>query len=150
MTPALSVYLDALRFTAAMVVFLAHASYARLTGGVLPGFGLLADDAVMAFFVLSGFVIAWTAEKKKHAGLGEYASARLARLYSVAIPALLLTVVVDPIGLRFAPEIYPPNVYEGDVPLLRLGAALIFCNELWFATIRPFSNGPFWSLGYEV
>lgn len=26
---------------------------------------------------------------------------------------------------------------------------MFFVNELWFFSIRPFSNGPFWSIGYE-
>ena len=29
-------------------------------------------------------------------------------------------------------------------------AAATFTNEIWFSSIRPFSNGPFWSLGYEA
>lgn len=144
----LSIYLDALRFGAALVVFLAHASYVRLTGGVLPEFGLLADDAVMAFFVLSGFVIAFTAENKDR-NLDDYARARLARLYSVAAPALLLTIITDQIGILIAPAMYQEPWYQDSFPVLRLVSALMLTHEIWFASIRPFSNGPYWSIGYE-
>ena len=55
-----SVYLDLLRFLAAAVVFAGHAYPQRLTGGVpaLWRFWSFGNDAVMVFFVLSGFVIA--------------------------------------------------------------------------------------------
>lgn len=148
MNRALSVYLDLLRFMAAMVVFLQHAAAERVTGGVMPHFGYLGGDAVMAFFVLSGFVIAYTTDAK-NAGLGDYAAARLARLYSVVVLALLLTILLDQIGLRAAPEIYNFKVYADDAPLLRLGAALLFSTELWFVSIRTFSNPAYWSVSYE-
>lgn len=38
---------------------------------------------------------------------------------------------------------------ESDRPAWRLLINLFFANELWFTSVRPFSNGPFWSLGYE-
>jgi peptidoglycan/LPS O-acetylase OafA/YrhL len=53
-TPALSLYLDALRFGAALTVFLSHYGTGRISGGL---FWHLADygrSAVLVFFVLSG------------------------------------------------------------------------------------------------
>ena len=32
----------------------------------------------------------------------------------------------------------------------RLLSSLAFTNELWFVSIQAFSNGPYWSLNYEV
>ena len=51
----------------------------------------------MVFFVLSGFVIAYVSEQKEHT-LREYSISRLARLWSVAVPALILTIALDQLG----------------------------------------------------
>ena len=146
----LSIYLDFVRFMTALTVFVVHANYQRFTGG-LPVLGHLKDlgnDAVMVFFVLSGFVIAHVAAKKE-ATWQEYAASRLARLYSVVVPALILTLTLDAAGSMLDPSLYSGRWYEYDQPLQRVLAGLTFSNELWFSYTRPFSNGPFWSLGYE-
>jgi peptidoglycan/LPS O-acetylase OafA/YrhL len=147
---SLSTYLDAMRFTAAMVVFVSHVALPRLTGDLLPLGSLieLADSAVIAFFVLSGFVISYAAQTRDR-NFGEYALSRLARLYSVAVPALLLTVVADAIGRHLDPALYAGWWSHGGHPVVRIFACLLFANELWFESIRPFSDGPYWSLGYE-
>ena len=150
MRPTMSVYLDLFRFTAAAIVFFGHAYPQRLTGG-LPAmwrFGTLGNDAVMAFFVLSGFVIAYVADQKERT-LASYSISRFARLYSVAVPALALTVVADAAGSRLSPALYDASWFATDNPLWRVAANLLFVNELWFTSVRPFSNVPFWSLGYE-
>lgn len=145
-----SVYLDLVRFLAATVVFVGHAYPQRLTGGVpaLWRFGSVGNDAVMVFFVLSGFVIAYVADRKEHT-LKDYSISRFARLYSVVVPALVLTVIADAIGSRLSPGLYDGNWFAVDRPLWRIAANLLFVNELWFTSVRPFSNVPFWSLGYE-
>lgn len=150
MNNATSLYLDLIRFLAAMTIFVVHASYARFAGSI-PLLWRLADkgnDAVMVFFVLSGFVIAYVADQKETT-LKAYCISRLCRLYSVAAPALLLTVILDSLGSRMAPELYDGWWFRADFPIWRVLANLCFVNELWFTSIRPFSNGPFWSLGYE-
>lgn len=150
MSQGLSLYLDAARFLAAMAVFLEHANFDRITGG-LPVLWRLADfgsDAVLVFFVLSGFVIAHVAQHKEHRA-SDFVIARMARLWSVAVPALLLTAVLDPLGAALSPATYDGWWYQPDQPVLRLLASALFVNELWFTSIRPLSNGPFWSLCYE-
>ncbi len=55
-----SIYLDLIRFCAAAIVFIVHANYDRFTGGGLPLLWRLQDlgnDAVMVFFVLSGYML---------------------------------------------------------------------------------------------
>lgn len=145
-----SIYLDLVRFLAAVTVFLVHANYERFTGGLpfLWRFGNLGNDAVMVFFVLSGFVIAYVYDQKERTPKDYFAS-RFSRLYSVAIPALILTLILDYFGSRLNPSLYSGTWFESDAPGWRLLANLFFVNELWFSSIRPFSNGPFWSLGYE-
>ncbi|MEK8034847.1 acyltransferase [Ideonella sp. DXS29W] len=147
----LSIYLDLVRFLAALMVFVVHANYERFTGGipVLWHFKDLGNDAVMVFFVLSGFVIAYVADQKERT-IEEYAASRFARLYSVVVPALILTMLLDAAGSVLEPSLYSGRWYEYDDPLVRILASLSFTNELWFSYTRPFSNGPFWSLGYEA
>lgn len=150
MQKLLSVYLDLLRFTAAMLVFIVHANYDRFTGG-LPGLwrvGTLGNDAVMIFFVLSGFVIAYVSETREKNG-ALYFTARISRLWSIAIPALLLTITLDYTGKWLAPEMYNGDWFQDSNPAFRVIANIFFINELWFWSIRPFSNGPYWSIGYE-
>ena len=53
----------------------------------------LAHTAVIVFFVLSGFVISWAAERDGTAR--EYILNRASRIYSVALPALALTWLTD-------------------------------------------------------
>jgi peptidoglycan/LPS O-acetylase OafA/YrhL len=150
MHPATSVHLDLLRIAAAMVVFAVHAYPVRLTGGI-PGLwrvGGLGNDAVMVFFVLSGFLMAYVV-RTRESELADYAASRLARLYSVVLPAIVLTVFADLLGSRLAPELYPPQWFATDEPVWRILANLFFINQLWFSSVRLFSNVPFWSLGYE-
>ncbi|KQP36247.1 acyltransferase [Pseudorhodoferax sp. Leaf274] len=150
MSRGLSVYLDLLRFLAALAVFMLHASFERFSGG-LPffwRFAVFGNDAVMLFFVLSGFVIAHVATREAASARG-YAAARLARLWSVCVPALLLTMLVDGIGIQLAPTLYDFPWYEHSHPVARAVASLLFLNELWFWSLHPFSNTPYWSVGYE-
>jgi peptidoglycan/LPS O-acetylase OafA/YrhL len=141
-----SAYLDLVRFLAALVVLIVHIHYI-LPGGVpfLWRFAGLGGEAVFVFFVLSGFVIAFVAETKESA-FKDYLVSRLARLYSVAAPALVLTLTLDYFGARIDPAPYAGLL---DSPIWRFVANFFFLNEIWFSSVRPFSNIPFWSLGYE-
>ena len=148
MSRAISIYLDLMRATAALLVVLFHASFERLGGAWLqPAFGRTGTPGVIMFFVLSGFVIAWTAATRER-DFQVYIVNRLARLWSVAIPALLLTAVVDAFGRATFPSIYP-TFYLVSYPIERLAIASMFLNQIWFLNVQPLSNGPFWSLCYE-
>jgi peptidoglycan/LPS O-acetylase OafA/YrhL len=96
-----STFLDLLRFTAAAIVFLGHLSDASLGGESLRFFLPLAKSAVIAFFVLSGYVVSWAATQE--GGASDYAINRMARIYSVAVPALLLTWAIDLVLLAYHP-----------------------------------------------
>lgn len=146
MSRAMSVYLDLLRFLAAVAVFFHHLP--RVTpGDDYQLFASHGDDAVMVFFVLSGFVIAYVTEHKERDPVN-YMASRFARLWSVAIPALLLTLIFDFIGRRAGTALYE-GWYVDSLPLVRLAASLTFTNQLWSFDIRPFGNPPYWSISYE-
>lgn len=143
-----SIYLDAVRLSAALLVVLTHLAYPRFSGGLLLPLRTFGNDAVMVFFVLSGYVIAYTAATRDR-DLGTYALNRCARLYSVALPAVLVTWGLDQIGQWLDPALYEGFWYQASDPWQRVLAALTFTNEMWFQSLRLFTNGPYWSLGYE-
>jgi len=131
-----------LRFSAAFYLLLAHAS--RTDFSTLPA--LIGHEAVIVFFVLSGYVIALTTERKDKT-LRQYTIARLSRLYSVVIPSLVLTYTADCIGVAFNPHVYA-GVPEDQIAT-RLLAAITYTSQIWFLDISIFSNTPYWSLPYE-
>jgi peptidoglycan/LPS O-acetylase OafA/YrhL len=145
---ALSVYLDALRFGAAFMVFLSHYSAGRYSGGLFWQFMGYGRTSVLVFFVLSGFVIAWVSEIHE-SNLHQYAVSRIARLYSVMIPAFVLTAVLDHIGFTVDPSLYP-SITGSTHPLLGYVLSMVFLGESWTLTMLPGSNIPFWSLNYEA
>jgi peptidoglycan/LPS O-acetylase OafA/YrhL len=148
-SPAFSLYLDVVRLYAAVMVFLVHAAYPRFAGewiGFPPHYG---NDALTVFFVLSGYVIAFTADTKDRTPRA-YALSRATRIYSVVIPAVALTWGLDTLGQHLAPAMYAGWWFAGDWPLWRAFAALAFLAELWGQSVRLFSNGPYWSICYEV
>jgi len=146
--PTLSIYLDLLRLAAALAVFFGHLfTNARWTGFHNDHLSIQ-NDAVICFFVLSGLVIGFAAQEKEH-DLGTFLRARLARLWSVAIPALLLTPLLDWIGQSVNPAAY-------SVPMRGFGEVLgqgfvssLFLNEAHDWSVIPGSNLPYWSLSYE-
>lgn len=147
MSSALSVYLDLLRLGAALLVFVHHAAYPRLGGQWLSALGGLGHDAVVVFFVLSGFVIAQVTGSSERSGR-TYTINRLSRLWSVAVPAVLLTALADTAGIRWYPALYEAQAEPASLShaLLTLG----FVNEFWMHLQHPGSNLPFWSLSYEA
>lgn len=142
MGKTLSTYLDLLRFLSAVAVFLHHLAPHSGRYEIFQRYG---DDAVMVFFVLSGFVIAHvTAEKESDAIT--YSASRIARLYSVAVPVLLLTLIFDFVGRSFGGPYVEGHDSNG---WLRMAISLTFTNQLWGIDIKPWSNSPYWSISYE-
>lgn len=143
-----SLYLDIIRFLAAILVVISHANVRYLSSEILPlsSHGHL---AVIIFFVLSGYVITYIVDVKENR-FSLYWSSRLSRIYSVALPVILLTPLLDYFGRSFAemPVIYA-NSASSTWPI-RIFASLFFLNETWFNSIMSFSNTPFWSLCYEM
>src|SRR5215470_424700 len=151
MTNALSLYLDALRFGAAFMVFLAHYSVQRISGGLFWPWFAYGHTAVLFFFVLSGFVIAWVTETRERS-LGQYVLSRAARLYSVIVPAFIITAVVNSIGEAVDPQLYEAAVRSDSTshPVLGYALSAVFLGQSWTLELLPGSNVPFWSLDYEA
>jgi len=150
MQPKFSAYLDIVRFLAALAVFLGHAAGTYWTQGFLWQLGPYGDTCVVIFFVLSGYVIAYVADHKE-GNWWTYGANRIARLWSVVIPALALTFVIDAIGVRMAPALYIDQPwFNGDHLGLRYLASFFLVHETWHLGYAPGINQPFWSLGYEA
>jgi peptidoglycan/LPS O-acetylase OafA/YrhL len=145
MNKSFSIYLDLIRFTAACLVYLYHSNQRWLTESILPAsnFG---HSSVIVFFVLSGFVIAYISDTREKT-FPAYAASRISRVYSVALPAVFLTIALDAMGRHLFPAAYG---YPFDNFLLRGAASLLMLNEVWFVSITSFSNVPYWSIGYEM
>lgn len=141
LSPAFSVYLDAFRFAAALgVVFVHLAQYGWISGSTGVG------RSSMVLFVLSGFVITYTAHVKDR-NLKDYAIARLTRLYSVVIPTLILS---------FALTLWLSSMAGTELPYqtkkfyIYFPLHMLFAGELWKLSEVPPALAPFWSLGYEA
>lgn len=151
MTEAFSVWLDLLRCMAALIVLVAHAANYRFTDGALfvVRTWTLAPDAVIVFFVLSGLVIARAAGRD--GTLARFVFNRMTRLWSVVVPALILTLILDRIGLAIDTSAYRAPYYI-EQPLWEvLLRGLSFTHE-WGgarAAVPLGSNAPLWSLSYE-
>jgi len=124
--------------------------------------GGLGHQAVIAFFALSGYLVGGKALRDMQTGrwsLSDYLTARLARLWVVVIPALLLTLALDKVGSALGGG----AGYEGQLAsLLSSGPsestpadhsiATFFANVAFLQTIATpvyGSNGPLWSLANE-
>ena len=114
----------------------------------------LGNQAVVVFFVLSGYLIGGRLVAQRDAiPLADYLCKRTARIYVVLVPALALTAVCDLIGSRLNPHLYSSawSINFADVAA-NWNASTLLCNlaNLQDQFCKPFgSNGPLWSLGYE-
>lgn len=146
MNPSFSLYLDLLRAFAAIAVYIFHAQH--FAGKAVPVLGQFGGEAVIVFFVLSGLLISFA--RKKHEDIQDFMTARLARLWSVCLPALVLTLVSDTLGQYLSLDAYSPmQPYNWFKWMASLAANATFLNQIWNLNIFPGTNGPFWSLSFE-
>jgi peptidoglycan/LPS O-acetylase OafA/YrhL len=159
MKPGTSLYLDLVRFAAALTVFIEHLrehtkiGFAEFWGAHPFWFShwyLFSQTAVTVFFVLSGYVIAHVLATRERTPV-DYAASRFARLYSVVLPALLLTAVCN-----YLIELKYPTAFQAfqsggttGVALSYLGTA-VFVNRFWLWPDLDPPNTPFWTLSFEA
>jgi len=157
MKRGLSLYLDLVRFSAAMIVFAEH--FRERTKRAFSGFWAshpfayshlfpLSQTAVIVFFVLSGFVIAHVLATRERTPL-EYVSSRFGRLYSIVVPTVLLMMVVNYlITLRY------PHAFDaqGDTVTIFFDYLKnsVFVSNFWLWREFEITGAPFWSLSVEV
>ena len=142
-----SILLDLMRFTAAVFVFMDHFAQVRFSGGYLDFFSQFGHAAVIVFFVLSGYVIAFVTDTKDK-NIHAFYISRFARLYSVVLPVLIIVPILNFIGLSVNEIIYEGKNQSNYYPI-RLFLNFTFLQEIWFFSIRYLTDGPLWSLGYE-
>jgi peptidoglycan/LPS O-acetylase OafA/YrhL len=169
------VHLDMARGAAALAVLIGH-----LRSFVFPPYGMVihrtpldtlvwaisgfGHQAVMVFFVLSGFFITRSVvvdgRKEKGFSWPIYLIKRTTRLWIVLIPSLFLTLMWDSIGVHWATtSFYSGALYEGysSGPSLLTGGTNLepatFLGNLFFLQTIFFpifgTNGPLWSLANE-
>jgi peptidoglycan/LPS O-acetylase OafA/YrhL len=147
LSDATSCFLDILRILAALTVFAVHAFV--LLYEVRPDSQFVykvGHHAVTVFFVLSGFFIAYSTLGKV-TDARAYALARLSRLYSVVVPALILTIILQFVGTMIIPTVYTDYVRKWET--VRYALTITFLHEVWQLNAYPGANPPFWSLSYE-
>lgn len=173
MNPNISIFLNISRWFAAFLVLLGHLRQLILVDFkyveqktlickalyFVTGFG---HEAVMVFFVISGFLVGSLTLKRwrsNGSNLSAYVSARVSRIYTVLIPALLAGLALDFIGLHWfnSSELYTNSAQYHTISLnstisADIGIATFFGNlfNLQGILVQHFgSNGPLWSLANE-
>jgi peptidoglycan/LPS O-acetylase OafA/YrhL len=159
MTRTTSILLDLLRFSAALTVVGGHLTQPFFSTG-WPDLTIYAVSAVSVFFVLSGFVISFVTEAKE-TNVVDYAAARISRLYSVLVPAIVLSGLVLIVAVRLNPQLVAPWSgassslafirHHPSVKFLFASAlSLCFLNCIHSLKICPGVDSPVWSLSFEA
>ncbi|BFU44729.1 acyltransferase family protein [Krasilnikovia sp. MM14-A1004] len=165
--------LNALRAVAAVLVVIYHLRSLLFVDAARAGEGIptralyvvtgLGPAAVLVFFVLSGYwvggsvIAGFRRDRFRWAG---YATARLSRLWIVLVPAVVLTAILDHVGLALLGH---TSIYAGDpayhhtVPVADLAGRLTPLTALGnigfvqtIAVPTYGTNASLWSLAYEA
>lgn len=157
--------LDLIRGSAALLVVMGHLRslmFESWDGGnlfkvIFYAVTSLGHQAVIVFFVLSGFFVGGSFIADKNKDIFKYSIKRISRFYTVLIPALALTWIIDSIGIYLlkANALYSGysdnHVLKYDVAsrlnLETLFANMIYLQDIIYPTFG--SNGALWSLAYE-
>ncbi|HEV3430417.1 MAG TPA: acyltransferase [Paraburkholderia sp.] len=159
------VHLDAFRGAAALIVALGHARglfFFSLTGKTAAHELTIGDEAVMAFFVLSGYLVGGSVLRDMKAGTWDWPSyliKRLVRLWVVLIPAVFIGILIDSIGFHYlsgkgsiysfpAGQIYVlPNNLDELHSLTTIVGNIVFLQTIFVPTLG--TNASLWSLSNE-
>lgn len=139
-----SAYLDFTRAVAAVVVVFSHLLPILFDISAVPG-----NDAVIVFFVISGYVIAY-AHKHRDLAAGRFFFNRLARLWSVLLPSLILSALAAVIVGHKTEVLFAPS--SANLPSFLTAAVqnAVFLGQNWgWHQPAPY-NEPTWSLNYEA
>jgi peptidoglycan/LPS O-acetylase OafA/YrhL len=147
--PLFSASLDLMRLVAALGVFVSHLCRPEYST-VLADYQSWVGDGhewVVVFLVISGFVVTHSTLTRSTSAVG-FAVKRLSRLWSVVLPALVLTAGIDLLS-RFLGESVSSWHDVGIIGWARMGVTALFLNEVWFLSAAPALNKPLWSISYE-
>lgn len=169
-TSSRNTLLDAIRAASALIVMVGHLRNAMLPDfqdlqnpsgfdRVFYLFSGMGHQAVLVFFVLSGYLVGGAAlGQRVQFSVANYGVARLSRLWTTLIPALVLTWIADQVLLSNLPFFFQSpaaaNWHSAPVPdtySATLGTAL--ANAFFLQTIVSSTfgtNGPLWSLANEA
>ncbi len=145
-----SLLLDILRFGLAVLVVVGHLSLPFFSTA-WPPLLAWADAAVPAFFVLSGFMIRHVTQDRER-DPRRYLISRASRMYSVLLPAIILTLVCSATVRHLDPG-YAASLFQDEGSLstsAHTAAHLLFFTQFWGHAVLLPPNLPLWSLGYEV
>ncbi|MEN9840438.1 MAG: hypothetical protein RL376_238, partial [Verrucomicrobiota bacterium] len=121
----------------------------------ITGFG---SQAVVIFFVLSGYLVGGSVLNTRRPGFWpHYLLQRLSRLWVVLIPCLVITFILNKIGMHtggvdYLAGIDNPPIYAAPDKPVELGLANFFSNLAFLQTIAApvfGDNQPLWSLSNE-
>lgn len=171
------VHLDAIRGIAALIVVFGHArglffsSLTSLATQPMPKTNALGpsivsinigNEAVMVFFVLSGYLVGGSVLRQMRQNRWEwqnYLATRLTRLWIVLIPAVLIGAAIDYVGFTFfaadhsiytAPagqDYISENSFQSIKNITIYLGNLFFLQTIFFPVIG--TNAPLWSLSNE-
>ncbi len=161
-------FLDFLRASAAFLVVIGHARhllFASITTVDRPGLLLkvfwlvtvLKHEAVIVFFVLSGFLVGgsiFNAMSKNSFDLKNYLIARFSRIYIVYVPALIVTALAFWIGRNFLTDFggdtIRPLFAQAQPDFGGLHGTLCHLADVQGFLCEEWKQNPgLWSLGYE-
>ncbi|WP_316153682.1 acyltransferase [Cupriavidus sp. BIC8F] len=161
-------WLDLFRGIAALLVCMGHTrnalwiDYAAISDTMLWHYPVylvtsFGHQAVIVFFVLSGYLVGGgVLAKGPDFSWLEYSVARLVRLWTVLVPALIFTAICDYLTLRMHPTAFDGALVSrwqsGPESLVGFSWEAFVGNILFLQTVKvPVygSNAPLWSLAYE-
>lgn len=147
-----SIYLDFIRVLASQLVLVGHAiSYFSIaTYFHQPNFPWMQNIAVVIFFILSGFVITYSTNKKASSGVYSfklYSIDRYSRIFAAFIPALLFVVSLDFISQSISQADYR---YFEAFNLPTFIANLFMLQDYPLSGFTSFGSArPFWTISIE-
>lgn len=137
--------MDAVRASMAFLVLFCHMKRPEVVERFIDGFRFQ-HDAVIVFFVLSGYFIKYAVEHKDN-DAKRYFLSRASRILSVSVPAIFLGVAAQMLGGYIFDDW--PKVDNGYL-FVWVNSSLLFTNQLWNANYQLYTQEPYWSLVFEV
>lgn len=154
-------FFDLLRWVSALIVVVGHSEmYGRMISGehysnTSSYYSYLAShahSAVIVFFVLSGYLVAYSVNNKLKSvnfTFQEYFLDRWSRIYSVLIGAILFTLLIDFAGQFLSQDYHNVSYVPQDRGVMRFLVNLFGIQGIQGYRVQLGTNPALWSIGYE-